>query len=158
VNCGLLEQRINNFLDDKMIAIGSDHAGFEFKKRVCKLLDDLSEKYIDFGTFNKESCDYPDYAKLVANSIIENKSDKGILICGTGIGMSIAANRYKGIRAALCWSEEIAKVSRNHNDSNVLVFGERFTPWIEIEKIIKVWLQTDFEGGRHINRINKIDY
>ena len=141
-----------------MIAIGSDHAGFEFKKRICKLLDDLGEKYIDFGTLNQESCDYPDYAKLVANSIIEKKSDKGILICGSGIGMSIAANRYKGIRAALCWSEEITKASRSHNDSNVLVLGERFTPWIEVEKIVKVWLQTDFEGGRHINRINKIDY
>ena len=140
-----------------MIAIGSDHAGFEFKTRICKLLDELGEKHTDFGTFSNESCDYPDYAKLVVNSIIQKKCDKGILVCGSGIGMSIVANRYKGIRAALCWSEEIAKISRNHNDANVLALAERFIPWIEVEKIVKVWLKTDFEGGRHINRINKLD-
>jgi ribose 5-phosphate isomerase B len=140
-----------------MIAIGSDHAGFEFKSRICKLLDEIGEKYTDFGTFSNESCDYPDYAKLVVNSIMQKKCDKGILVCGSGIGMSIAANRYKGIRAALCWSEEIAKISRNHNDANVLALAERFIPWIEVEKIVKVWLKTDFEGGRHINRINKLD-
>jgi len=158
MNCGLLIQKINNFYDEyKMIAIGSDHAGFEFKNRICKLLDKLEEKYIDFGTFSNESCDYPDYAKLVVNSIIQKECDKGILVCGSGIGMSIAANRYKGIRAALCWSEEIARLSRTHNDANVIALAERFTPWIEIEKIVKVWLKTDFDGGRHINRINKLD-
>jgi ribose 5-phosphate isomerase B len=140
-----------------MIAIGSDHAGFEFKSRICKLLYDLGENYIDFGTFSSESCDYPDYAKLVVNSIIQKKCDKGILVCGSGIGMSITANRYKGIRATLCWSEEVAKISKTHNDSNILALAERFTPWIETEKIVKVWLKTNFEGGRHINRINKID-
>ena len=140
-----------------MIAIASDHAGFEFKNRICKLLDSLDEKYIDFGPLRNESCDYPDYAKPVAESIIKKECDKGILICGSGIGMSIAANRYKGIRAALCWSEDIAKASRTHNDSNVLVLGERFTPWIEVEKIVKAWLKSNFEGGRHINRINKLD-
>ena len=140
-----------------MIAIGSDHAGFEFKNRICKILDNVGEKYIDFGTFTSVSCDYPDYAKFVIDSMMQKESDKGILICGSGIGMSIVANRYKGIRAALCWSEEIAKVSRTHNDSNILVIGERTTPWIEVEKIVKIWLKTDFEDGRHMNRIKKID-
>ena len=158
MNCGLLEQKTNNFIDKKMIAIGSDHAGFEFKNRICKLLNELGEKYIDFGTLSTESCDYPDYAKSVAESIIKKQCDRGILICGSGIGMSISANRHKGIRAALCWAEEIAKVSRTHNDANVLVIGERVIPWIETEKIVKVWLKTEFEGGRHINRINKMDY
>jgi ribose 5-phosphate isomerase B len=158
MNCGLSEQRINNFLDRiKMIAIGCDHAGFEYKSRVCKILDDLGEKYTDFGTFSEESCDYPDYAKRVVESILKKESNRGILICGTGIGMSIAANRHKGIRAALCCTEEIAKVSRTHNDSNILVFGERSTPWIEIDKIVKTWLITGFEGGRHANRIKKLD-
>ena len=141
-----------------MTAIGSDHAGFEFKNRICKLLDNLGEKYIDLGTFSCDSCDYPDYAKRVARSVIKKESDKGILVCGSGIGMCIVANRHNGIRAALCWSEETARVSRTHNDSNILVLGERITPWIEIEKIVKIWLKTDFEGGRHIDRINKIDY
>ena len=140
-----------------MIAIGSDHAGFEFKERICKLLDEMSEKYIDFGTLIKESCDYPDYAKLVAESILKKESDKGILICGTGIGMSITANRYKGIRAAVCTSEDIAKISRTHNNSNVLALGERITPWIEVEKIVKTWLKTGFDDGRHSLRVNKID-
>lgn len=140
-----------------MIAIGSDHAGFEFKERVRKLLDEMGRKYIDFGTFKKESCDYPDYAKAVAESILKNESNRGILICGTGIGMSIAANRFKGIRAAVCTSEDIAKISRTHNNSNVLALGERITPWIEVEKIVKAWLETEFEDGRHSLRVNKLD-
>lgn len=140
-----------------MIAIGSDHAGFEFKERIKKLLDELGEKYKDFGTFSKDSCDYPDFAKLVAESIIKKESDKGILICGTGIGMSIAANRFKGIRAAVCVNEAMAKVSRTHNDSNILAIGERTTPWIEVQKIVKAWLSSEFEGDRHIKRIEKMD-
>lgn len=140
-----------------MIAIGSDHAGYEFKERIRKLLDDLGEKYIDFGAFSKESCDYPDIAKKVAESITKNEADKGILICGTGIGMSIAANRFNGIRAAVCVNEEMARVSRTHNDSNVLAIGERITPWIEVEKMVKSWLVSEFEGGRHSKRVNKLD-
>ncbi len=140
-----------------MIAIGSDHAGYEFKERIRKLLDDLGEKYIDFGAFSKESCDYPDIAKKVAVSITKNEADKGILICGTGIGMSIAANRFNGIRAAVCVNEDMARVSRTHNDSNVLAIGERITPWIEVEKMVKSWLVSEFEGGRHSKRVNKLD-
>lgn len=140
-----------------MIAIGSDHAGYEFKERIRKLLDDLGEKYIDFGAFSKESCDYPDIAKKVAESITKNEADKGILICGTGIGMSIAANRFNGIRAAVCVNEEMARVSRTHNDSNVLAIGERITPWIEVEKMVKSWLVSEFEGGRHSKRVKKLD-
>ncbi len=140
-----------------MIALGSDHAGFEFKERIKKILDETGEKYIDFGTLSNESCDYPDYAKLVAESILKKESEKGILVCGTGIGMGIAANRYNGIRAAVCTDEFMAKVSRTHNDSNILVLGERITPWIEIDKMVRVWLASGFEGGRHAKRVNKLD-
>jgi ribose 5-phosphate isomerase B len=142
---------------DKMIALGSDHAGFEFKERIRKLLDELDEKYIDFGTLKKESCDYPDYAKLVTDSILKKESDKGILVCGTGIGMSMAANRFKGIRAAVCVTEEMARVSKTHNNSNVLAIGERITPWIEVEKMVKTWLKSKFEAGRHSLRVDKLD-
>ncbi|HEY9187176.1 MAG TPA: ribose 5-phosphate isomerase B [Ignavibacteria bacterium] len=140
-----------------MIAIGSDHAGYEFKERIKKLLEELGEKYIDFGTHSNESCDYPDYAKKVAQSILNKECTKGILICGTGIGMSIAANRFKGIRAAVCLNEYMAKVSRTHNNSNILAIGERTTPWVEVQRIVKVWLNSEFEGGRHLNRIEKMD-
>lgn len=140
-----------------MIAIGSDHAGYEFKERIKKLLEELGEKYIDYGTHSNESCDYPDYAKQVAQSILNNECTKGILICGTGIGMSIAANRFKGIRAAVCLNEYMAKVSRTHNNSNILAIGERTTPWVEVQRIVKVWLNSEFEGGRHLNRIEKMD-
>jgi ribose 5-phosphate isomerase B len=140
-----------------MIALASDHAGFNFKERIRILLKSLNIKYIDLGTHTPNSCDYPDYGKLAATSIIKGESKVGIVICGTGIGMSMVVNKFKGIRGALCLDEEMARISRTHNDSNILVLGERITPWIEVEKIVKVWLNTKFEGGRHQRRIEKID-
>jgi ribose 5-phosphate isomerase B len=140
-----------------MIALASDHAGFEFKERAKSLLDILQIGYKDFGTTNTDSCDYPDFGKLAARSIIDEECERGIAICGSGIGMSIVLNRFKGIRATLCLDEEMARVSRSHNNSNILVLADRITPWIVAEKIIKTWLVTEFEGGRHQLRINKID-
>jgi ribose 5-phosphate isomerase B len=140
-----------------MIALASDHAGFLFKEKIKKLLDSMNLMYRDFGTYSPESCDYPDFAKKAAESILKGECEKGIAICGTGIGMSIALNRFKGIRAALCQDEETAKISRVHNDSNILVLAERVTPWFIAEGMIKIWLSTEFEGGRHKRRIEKLD-
>ncbi len=140
-----------------MIAIGSDHAGFDYKEKLKNLLEDLGSQYHDFGTYTKSSIDYPDVAHLVCESIIDGKYEKGILICGTGIGMSIAANKHKGIRAAVCESVESARLSRDHNNANVLCFGERITKWETAEQIVKVFLSTSFSGGeRHVCRIQKI--
>ncbi|MBF0539996.1 MAG: ribose 5-phosphate isomerase B [Nitrospirae bacterium] len=138
------------------IAIGCDHAGVELKNELITLLKNEQIDVINFGTDNNDSVDYPDFAKKVASSIKKNEVDRGILICGTGIGMSIAANRYKGIRAALCHDIFTAQMSRLHNDSNVLVIGSRIVDIFTAEKIVKIWLCTEFEGGRHDNRLCKI--
>jgi ribose 5-phosphate isomerase B len=140
-----------------MIAIASDHAGFEYKKLICKLLKDMNLSFEDFGTQSSDSVDYPDYAHLVSVAVAGGKFEKGILICGTGIGMSIAANKHKGIRAAVCESTVSAQLAREHNDANILCIGARTSDWNTAEKIIRVFLSTKFNGGeRHINRINKI--
>ena len=138
------------------ISIGSDHAGFELKQ---KIIDRYSSfKFNDCGTFSNKSVDYPDFGHKVANSVLEGNADYGIVICGSGIGISIAANRNKGIRAALCTSTEHAKLSRLHNDANVLALGSRLTDEKDIYTIIDIFLATSFEGGRHSDRIKKIDY
>ena len=138
------------------ISIGSDHAGFELKQ---KIIDRYSSfKFNDCGTFSNESVDYPDFGHKVANSVLSNNVDCGIVVCGSGIGISIAANRNKGIRAALCTSTEHAKLSRLHNDANVLALGSRLTDEKDIYDIIDIFLATPFEGGRHSDRIKKIDY
>jgi ribose 5-phosphate isomerase B len=139
-----------------MIALASDHAGFQYKEKVKKLLDTLGEKYQDFGTHSPEPSDYPDYAHAAAESIARGECDRGILVCGSGIGMDIVANKSKGVRAAVCTSVEMAQLSRSHNDANVLVLGERLTDWPTVEEIIRVWLDTKFEGGRHERRVKKI--
>jgi ribose 5-phosphate isomerase B len=139
----------------KKIVIGSDHAAFEAKKLVAELLRFLNIEVVDIGTHSSDRCDYPDYAKsLVKMVIAENIS--GILLCGSGIGVSIVANRYQGIRAALCRSTLDAEMSRKHNDANVLCLGARSNTPAEIKEIIEVWLKTDFEGGRHSDRLDKI--
>ncbi len=138
------------------IAIASDHAGFPLKEIIKKYLDELGYEYEDFGTTNEESVDYPDYASKVAKSVSENKFDKGILICGTGIGMSIVANKFSGVRAALCYDTEIARLSREHNDANVLTLSGRKTNPELAKKIVHVWLKTKFLGERHTRRVNKI--
>ena len=139
------------------IAIGSDHAGYELKKELIEYLHNNKYEVFDEGTNSIERCDYVDFAKKVAIKVAKKEVDRGILICGTGIGMSIASNKIKGIKAALCVTEYMAKFSRLHNNSNILCLGSRTVETRENLKIVKIWLETDFEGGRHIPRINKIE-
>lgn len=139
------------------IALGSDHAGFELKEKIKEILNDLNFEWVDLGTNSKESCDYPDFARAVAQAVSHGKCERGILCCGSGIGVSIVANKVRGIRAALCRDEEDARLSRQHNDANVLCLGGRKTTPVDCAKIIKAWLSTDFEGGRHQNRVDKIE-
>jgi ribose 5-phosphate isomerase B len=138
------------------IAIGSDHAGFELKERIKKYLEKLGYDYKDFGTDNTESVDYPDYALKVAEAVAKKEYDRGILICGSGIGMCMAANKVPEIRAAFCPTVELAKLSREHNDANVLTFGARIIDEKTAKDIVKVWLKTEFAGERHLRRVNKI--
>ena len=139
------------------IAIGCDHAAFGEKNSLIAYLENKNFLVKDFGCFSNDSVDYPDYARLVAKEIQKNNYDFGILICGSGIGISIAANRYKGIRAALCTSEFHAEMSRKHNDANIIALGARITPIDEMFSIISKFLDTEFEGGSHQNRIEKIE-
>jgi len=138
------------------LAIGADHAGYYLKERVKEFLKSKNIDFKDYGTFKIESCDYPEYAYKVGQAVVNGEADLGILICGTGIGMSITANKIKGIRAALVYDEQTAKLSRQHNDANVLCLGGRLTPEEEAKKIVDVWLNTSFEGGRHEKRIKLI--
>jgi len=139
------------------IAIGCDHAAFDEKNNLITYLENKNFLVKDFGCFGNDSVDYPDYARLVAKEIQKNNYDFGILICGSGIGISIAANRHRGIRAALCTSEFHAEMSRKHNDANIIALGARITPIDEMFSIISKFLDTEFEGGRHQNRIEKIE-
>jgi ribose 5-phosphate isomerase B len=138
------------------IAIGSDHAGFRLKEEIIRMLNGQQYKIKDFGTFSEESVDYPDIALEVARGVRDGGFDRGILICGTGIGIGIAANKMQGIRAALCHDTFSAKASREHNDANILTMGERIIgPGLAMD-IVKVWLETGFAGGRHGRRVQKI--
>lgn len=140
------------------LVIASDHAGFKLKEKIIRHLKELKPKLrlMDCGTHNEDSVDYPDYTKLVTDAIINEESPRGVLICGTGIGMSIAANRSSDIRAALCVTAEMAEKSRQHNDANILVLGSRITDAKTALKILENFLNTEFEGGRHASRLNKI--
>jgi ribose 5-phosphate isomerase B len=137
------------------LAIASDHAGYCLKEEIKKAFPELDWK--DFGAFNQEPVDYPDTGRPAALSVAKGECEKGILICGSGIGMSIVANRIKGIRAALCTDIEIARLSRLHNDANILVLPGRFITSQKAFELILVWLKTPFDGGRHQKRIDKID-
>jgi len=140
------------------IAIGSDHAGFELKKVVKEyLLSRPDLEITDAGTHTGDSVDYPDYGAEVAGKVSTGLSDRGILICGSGIGMSIVANRFPGVRAALCTDEETARLSRQHNDANILVLAGRRTGAATGKAIVAAWMETDFEGGRHQRRLDKIE-
>lgn len=139
-----------------MIAIGSDHGGFELKREVMKYLEELGLEYKDFGTYSPDSCDYPVYALSVANSVAAGECDRGILICGTGVGISIAANKVHGIRAALCSDCYSAEMTRRHNDANILALGARVLGTGLALKIVEVFLATAFEGGRHTRRVELI--
>lgn len=139
------------------IAIGSDHGGFQLKEKIAGFLRKKGYKVLDFGTDSLESCDYPLIACEVAKSVAKKKADKGILVCKTGIGNSIVANKVKGIRAALCYNIKAAELSRRHNNSNVLVLGALFTDIAKAKDIMGVWLKTKFEGGRHTRRVKQIE-
>lgn len=136
------------------IAIGSDHGGYKLKEEIKKYLDRKGYAYKDFGCDSEDSCDYPDYGFPVAKAVAGREYDRGILVCRSGIGMSIVANKVNGIRAALCHTPDIAKKSREHNDANILVLAAET---VGFEKIIDIWLKTEFLGGRHKRRIEKIE-
>lgn len=139
------------------IAIGCDHGGFEMKEELKKFLTELGYEYHDFGTYTSESTDYPIYGRAVAEAVASGEFDKGIIICGTGIGISIAANRVSGIRAAACYNSDMAKISREHNDANVLALGARLTATALAMNIARTWLETEFTGEeRHVRRIRQM--
>lgn len=144
-------------MENVKISIGSDHGGFEYKDVIKNFLTNEGYEVIDEGTYSKESCDYPEIAKQVAKKVSTGEVSRGILICGSGIGMSIAANKVKGIRAALCSETTSARLSREHNNSNVLCMGQRLIGETMAVEIVKVWLNTEFSGGRHQNRIDMIE-
>lgn len=139
------------------IALASDHAGLDLKKRVAEWIQqELGYPVNDLGAFSDESVDYPDFGMLVARAVSTGEADFGILICGTGIGMSIIANKFSGVRAALCHNKETASMSRQHNDANILVLGARVLPEETALDLVRTWFNTPFEGGRHQRRIDKI--
>lgn len=139
-----------------MIAIGSDHGGYSLKQVIMKHLDERGLEYRDYGTYSEESCDYPIYAEAVARAVAGGEAERGILICGTGIGMSMAANKIHGIRCALCGDCYSAELTRRHNDANILALGARVLGEGLAEKIMDTFLTTEFEGGRHARRIGLI--
>lgn len=139
------------------IIVGSDHAGFDLKERVKEWLEARSFAVEDAGVRSPEQVDYPDYAHLVADAVSSGRRARGVLVCGTGIGVSIAANRHAGVRAAVAWSEETARLAREHNDANVLALGGRTLDPVLAERILDVWLKTPFAGGRHARRVAKIE-
>lgn len=138
------------------IALGCDHAGFELKEKIKIILSEKGHELEDFGCFSNESVDYPDFAHAVCNSIEQNQNEKGILICGSGNGISIAANKHQGIRAALSWTPEIAELARLHNDANIVSLPARFISEQIAFEIVEVFFKTQFEGGRHQKRVEKI--
>jgi ribose 5-phosphate isomerase B len=140
----------------KTIGLCSDHAGFKIKEFAKQVLIEKGLPYKDFGTYSEESCDYPDFAHPLAFAIENGEVYPGIAVCGSGAGISMALNKHQGIRAALCWSAEVAKLAREHNDANVLVLPGRFISEEEARKAIDVFLSTAFEGGRHQKRVDKI--
>ena len=139
------------------IALASDHAGYAEKERLKALLDDLGVEFDDLGTVSEESVDYPDYARKVAERVSQGNVEQGLLVCGSGTGMAITANKVPGVRAAVAWSEETARLARQHNDANVLAIGARTTPPDDIPKIVRAWFATKFDGGRHAARVEKIN-
>jgi ribose 5-phosphate isomerase B len=138
------------------VAIGSDHRGFLLKEQIKSAFTPQNIEFTDFGAKSRESCDYPDFAFPVAEAVAQGRAEKGILICGSGNGMLLAANKVKGVRAAAALSPEMARLSRLHNDANVLAIPADYVEPQLVSKIVKVWLETPFEGGRHLRRLEKI--
>jgi ribose 5-phosphate isomerase B len=138
------------------VAIGADHAGFEYKQHLAQWLREQGHTVQDFGTHTADSVDYPDFAHPVANAVESGEYQVGLLLCGSANGVAITANKHQGIRAAICWTEELGKLARQHNNANVLCLPARFVSKAEAEKILSAFLATSFEGGRHANRVLKI--
>jgi ribose 5-phosphate isomerase B len=139
------------------IPIASDHAGFELKQQLSAALRDLGYEVDDLGTHSTDSTDYPDFAHPLAEQVEQGQVKRGVLLCGTGLGMAYAANRHHGVRAAVAWTPEIAELARKHNDANVLVLPARFVSESDGVQILKTWLETEYEGGRHDRRVAKIE-
>jgi len=138
------------------IALASDHAGYAEKERLKPLFRELGLEVEDLGTVSEDSVDYPDYARKVAEHVARGLAEQGVLVCSSGTGMAITANKVAGVRAAVAWSEETARLARQHNDANVLAIGARTTPQEDISKIVRAWFGSSFEGGRHASRVEKI--
>jgi len=140
----------------KPIAIGSDHAGFDVKEDLISFLEAKGFSFKDFGTHSNESVDYPDYAHPVANAVENGEAAFGILLCGSANGVAITANKHQGIRAAICWGEELAGIVRKHNDANIICIPARFVREGDAEKMLEIFMTTEFEGGRHLQRVEKM--
>ncbi|MBL7794011.1 MAG: ribose 5-phosphate isomerase B [Saprospiraceae bacterium] len=140
----------------KTIAIGCDHAGFAYKDAIIAMLVKQGMAVLDFGTFSEESVDYPDFAHPAANSVEQGRADLGIVLCGSGNGVAITVNKHQGIRAGLCWTEELAALVRQHNNANMLAIPARFVSLETAQAMVNTFLHTDFEGGRHDRRVAKI--
>ena len=139
------------------IAIGSDHAGFRYKEKIKQFLSALGHEVKDFGTDSEEPVDYPLFIRPVADAVARGEHDRGVVLGGSGNGEAMAANRVKTIRCALCWNVESARLARQHNDANMISLGQRMIPEDEVLEIVRVWLETEFEGGRHVRRIQELD-
>ena len=140
----------------KKIGFACDHAGFEYKEKIKALLEEKGHEIADFGCYSKESVDYPDFAHELANAVSTNDCDLGIQFCGSGNGINMSANKHQEIRSALCWQVEIAELARLHNNANICTMPARYISFEEVEKIVYAFLNTEFEGGRHERRVNKI--
>ena len=140
-----------------MIALGSDHGGYKLKEEIKKYLDEIGLEYKDFGTHNEERCDYPEFAEKVAKAVQSKECEKGILVCGTGFGVSIVANKFKGIRCASCWNEDVAKLLKEHNNANVLALPGRFINVSQAIVILRTWIAAEFMAGRHSERLQMIE-
>ena len=143
-------------MSQKTIAVGADHGGYELKQELAKQLHSMGFTVLDFGTNSADAVDYPDFAELVVNALVNGEAKQGVLVCGSGIGMSIAANRHKGIRAALCTDDISAELARQHNDANILVLGERLTERSIAKQCVSKFFSTEFQGGRHQRRVKKL--
>jgi ribose 5-phosphate isomerase B len=139
------------------ISVGTDHAGFQYKEKVKALLAELGHEVKDFGTFNEEAVDYPLFIRPAAEAVARGETERGIVFGGSGNGEAMAANKVHGVRCALCWNEESARLSRQHNDANVLSLGQRMIPEDLALKIVRIWLETPFEGGRHQRRVEQLN-
>jgi ribose 5-phosphate isomerase B len=143
-------------MNPNKVAVGSDHAGYEAKERAKQVLASLGAQVLDEGTTSNESVDYPDFGAAVGRAVARGEAERGVLICGSGIGISIAANKIPGVRAAVCWNEETARLARRHNDANVLCIGARFVDPDLAARMIRAFVETGFDGGRHQQRVDKL--